>query len=91
MSEFSNYRKEKRREKKNNSEFKLAESKIIDEIEVLLTEHLNEGIREHIFEVDLKFVQYVIEVIDSQPLSDKYIITQISPTMFSCKLKEIEI
>ena len=43
------------------------------------------------FEVVPKYLPYVVTVIDEEPLNTKYVISQVSKTLFEVVLKEIEI
>lgn len=91
MSEFYQYKKEKNREKKGTANIKLAQSRISDEIDLILEELLVDNIKEVVFEVNTKSLEHVIEVIDRPPLSEKYIIAQKDKTLFSARVKAIEL
>lgn len=53
--------------------------------------HLTEAGTEFQFEVASKDLPHAVSVILEEPLRSKYDIVQISPTIFSARLKEIEL
>lgn len=91
MLEFYQYQKEKNRENRGTANIRLAQSKISDEVDLLLQKYLVDNIKELVFEVNEKSVEHLIEVVDKPPLSEKYIIIQQDKTLFKAVFRTIEL
>ena len=92
MGEISEYLKEKYL-KSRNSETKehMHKQKVKNYILSMCDEHLEEANEEFIFEVIGKDLTYAVIVINEEPLFSKYEIMQISDTLFSARLREVEL
>lgn len=89
--ELLNYLKERKLKKKIGNNYKLLESKIAESLDNILSEQLSDDIKLHVFEINKKYIDSAIAVIDKPPLSNKYIIVQIDETLFEARLKDITI
>lgn len=79
--------------KKNvsSSEDNMNKTNVKNTISELCEEYLKDVGDVFTFEVLPKDLPYVVAVIDEEPLKSKYIINQISKTLFEAMLKEVEI
>lgn len=92
MGEITEYLKEKYSKSHNNETQDLinkqrVKNKIIAECD----KYLIDTDDELTFEVRGKDLQYAVIVIVEEPLVSKYIITQLSETLFSARLRELEL
>lgn len=92
MGEISEYLKEKYF-RSHNSETKehMYKQKVKNAILNICDDNLEDEDDELIFEVVGKDLTYAVSVINEEPIYSKYIITQKSDTLFSAKLRSIEL
>lgn len=92
MGEISEYLKEKYF-RFHNSETKehMYKQKVKNAILNICDDNLEDEDDELIFEVVGKDLTYAVSVINEEPIYSKYIITQTSDTLFSAKLRSIEL
>lgn len=90
MGEFSNYLKE-RYFKNNKQETKdmMLQQHIKNAIWDMCEQYVDDG-EELVFEVLPKDLPYAITVLNEEPIASKYMIFQVSETLFSAKLRELE-
>lgn len=79
--------------KDNRSETKdmMNKQRVKNAITDLCAGYLSEAGDEFIFEVSPKDLPYAVVVINEEPLKSKYVIMQISDSLFSAKLQEIDL
>ncbi len=92
MGELMEYFKNKYYKKNvSSSEDNMNKTNVKNTISELCEEYLKDVGDVFTFEVLPKDLPYVVAVIDEEPLKSKYIINQISKTLFEAMLKEVEI
>lgn len=91
MGELFDYFKSKYRKNVSSSEDQMNKTNIKNTISDLCEEYLVDVGDVFRFEVLPRDLPYVVTVIDEEPLKSKYIINQISKTMFEVFLREVEI
>lgn len=91
MGELLDYFKSKYKKNVSSSEEQMNKTNVKNTISDLCEEHLKEVGDVFKFEVLPKDLPYVVTVIDEEPLKSKYIINQISKTLFEAILREVEI
>lgn len=91
MGELMDYFKSKYRKNTSSSEDSMNKTSVKNTISDLCDEYLKDVGDVFKFEVLPKDLPYVVTVIDEEPLKSKYIINQISKTMFEAILREVEI
>lgn len=91
MEELIIYFKNKFSKNTFNSDDQMKKTIVKNIISELCEEHLKDVGDIFTFEVVPKDLPYVVTVIDEEPLRNKYIINQISKTLFEVVLKELEI
>lgn len=91
MGELFEYFKNKYGKRVSNSEDQLGKTNVKNAISELCEEYLKDVGDVFTFEVLPKDLPYVVTVIDEEPLKSKYVINQISKTLFEAVLKEVEI
>lgn len=92
MGELFDYFKDKySKQDKSATQDMMEHSKIKNAVCDACDAHLKVAGEEFQFEVSSKALPHVVSVILEEPLRSKYDIVQISPTMFSARLKEIEL
>lgn len=91
MEELIIYFKNKFSKSNTNSDDQMKKTIVKNTIAELCEEHLKDVGDIFTFEVVPKDLPYVVTVIDEEPLRTKYIINQISKTLFEVVLKELEI
>lgn len=91
MGEFSDYLKEKysKKDDKNVTLDQMQSQRVQNTISSLCKKYLTEPGQVFRFEVALKDLQYVIVVIDEEPLKSMYDIMQITEIIFEARLKEL--
>lgn len=91
MGELLDYFKSKYGKNTSTSEDQMNKVNVKNTIAELCEEHLTDIGDVFVFEVLPKDLPYVVTVIDEEPLKSKYIINQISKTLFEAMLKEVDI
>lgn len=91
MGELYEYFKSKFKPTSNESDEQMNKTTVKNTISNLCEEYLKDVGDVFTFEVLPKDLQYATTVIDEEPLKSKYIINQISKTLFEAMLKEVEI
>ncbi|MGV3076275.1 hypothetical protein ACEE21_14415 [Clostridium baratii] len=91
MGELLEYFKSKYKKNASSSEDQMIKTNVKNTISDLCEEHLEDIGDVFQFEVLPKDLPYVVTVIDEEPLKSKYIINQISKTLFEAILREVEI
>lgn len=91
MGELLEYFKSKYKKNVSSSEDQMIKTNVKNTISDLCDEHLQDIGDVFQFEVLPKDLPYVVTVIDEEPLKSKYIINQISKTLFEAILREVEI
>lgn len=92
MGEFAECFKERySRSKVNNQKDLMEKQKVKNAILKSCEQYLQEADEEYTFEVLPKYLPYVVEVVMEEPLKSRYIINQISDTLFVAKLQEVEL
>lgn len=91
MGELLDYLKSKYSKTSNTSEDQLAKTRVRNTISDMCQEKLKEVGSILTFEVLPKDLAYAVIVIDEEPLKSKYVINQISKTLFQASLREVEI
>lgn len=91
MGELIDYFKNKYKKNVSNSEDQMNKTTVKNTIAELCEKYLENVGDVFTFEVLPKDLPYVVTVIDEEPLKSKYIINQISKTMFEAMLRELEI
>lgn len=91
MGELFDYFKNKYKKNVSNSEDQMNKTNVRNTIADLCDSHLEDVGDVFKFEVLPKDLPYVVSVIDEEPLKSKYIINQISKTLFEAMLREVEI
>lgn len=76
---------------KSTTQDMMEKSKVKNAVRDLCDTHLEEAGDVFIFESSSKDLPHVLSIITEEPLVSKYNIIQISPTLFSVKMKEIEL
>jgi len=79
------------RKNMSGSEDMMSKTNVKNTISELCEEYLKDVGDVFTFEVLPKDLPYVVSVIDEEPLKSKYVINQISKTLFEAMLKEVEI
>lgn len=91
MNELMEYFRNKYKKNTSTSEDRMSKSTVKNAIADLCDEYLKDVGDIFKFEVLPKDLPYVVTVIDEEPLRSKYIINQISKTLFEAELRELEI
>ena len=91
MGELLDYFKNKYGKTSSTSEDQLAKMIVKTTISDICENNLKEVGSILTFEVLPKDLVYAVSVIDEEPLKSKYVINQISKTMFEASLREVEI
>ena len=91
VGELLDYFKSKYGTHSNFSEDQLAKTIVKNTIAELCEKNLKELGSIFTFEVLPKDLVYAVSVIDDEPLKSKYVINQISKTLFEASLREVEI
>lgn len=91
MGELWEYFKNRYKKNISNSEDQMNKTTVKNTIAELCDEYLKDVGDVFKFEVLPKDLPYVVTVINEEPLKSKYIINQISKTMFEAILREVEL
>lgn len=92
MSEFSEAIKQRYFKPKNAEvQDKMNKQRVKTTILALCEKYIHEAGEVLTFECGAKELQYVVEVVNEEPLKSKYNIFQISETLFEVSLVEIEL
>lgn len=92
MGELLDYFKNRYGNKKNNvSEDKVSKTEVKNAISNLCDEYLEDADYILEFEVLPHELPYAVVVIDEEPLKSRYVINQISKTMFQATLRKVEL
>lgn len=91
MEEVIIYFKNKFSKNTSTSDDQMRKTTVKNTISDLCEENLKNIGDVFTFEVVPKDLPYVVTVIDEEPLNTKYVISQVSKTLFEVVLKEIEI
>lgn len=92
MGELLDYIKD-RYMKQDKSETKdmMEKTRVKNTLEKICADNLKDVDDTFTFEVHPRNLQYVVSVIEEEPIKSKYEIVQISPTLFSVRLLEVEL
>lgn len=91
MGELLDYFKNKYRKNISVSEDQMNKTTVKNTIADLCDKYLKDVGDVFTFEVLPKDLPYVVTVVDEEPLKSKYIINQVSKTLFEASLKELEL
>ena len=91
MGELTEYFKERYGKKQSITQDKITKTSVKNTIAELCEKYLEDANYVFTFEVDPRMLEYAVMVIDEEPLKSKYIITQISKTLFQAELIELDI
>lgn len=92
MGEFMEYFREKYSKNHNNETREIMnKQRVKNEILMQCEKYLVEAGDEYVFEVLPKELPYAVAVITEEPLKSRFIINQISESLFVAKLQEVEL
>lgn len=92
MGELFDYVKNRySRQNKSETRDMMEKTRVKNSVESLCSANLEEAGDIFEFEVSQKYLQYMVSIIEEEPLKSKYEIRQTSPTMFSARLLEVEL
>ena len=91
MGELTDYFLERFKKSDSETKDKMNKQKVKNAISSICEQYLLDADDVLEFEVSNKDLPYAVEVIYEEPIRSKYVINQISATMFSAVLKEIEL